>query len=125
VINKNDLPLKLDLGRLRNEFGDRELISVSAQREDGLHELKVALRNLILGTETEPTIVLTNIRHQAALTRAEESLFEVFSCVQANQPAEVIAVGLQEAKAALEEIIGVIKSSDILERIFTNFCIGK
>jgi len=125
VINKNDLPVRLDVGRVRNEIGDQEMLSISAKRGDGLEELKPALRKLILGTETQPPIVITNTRHQAALVRSTESLGEVVSALEEGQPPEVLALSLQEAKDALEEIVGVVTSDEILERIFSQFCVGK
>ena len=78
-----------------------------------------------MDSETEPPVVLTNVRHKAALERAERSLNEARGALYERLPPEMIAVDLQEARDSLEEIIGMIKSDDILERIFTNFCIGK
>ncbi|HET8563636.1 MAG TPA: tRNA uridine-5-carboxymethylaminomethyl(34) synthesis GTPase MnmE [Candidatus Binatia bacterium] len=125
VLNKNDLPLKLDVSSLQEAIGAHGLVSISAMQGNGLEKLKTALRELVLGNQTEPPIVITNTRHKAALARTEESLRVVTGALNNGQPPEILAVGLQEAKDALEEIIGAVTSQEILERIFSSFCIGK
>ena len=125
VINKSDLPRKLDFRQLKTLTHNKEAVFVSAKEGKGSDLLKSKIRELLLDSETEPPVVLTNVRHKAALERAERSLNEARGALYERLPPEMIAVDLQEARDSLEEIIGMIKSDDILERIFTNFCIGK
>ena len=124
VINKSDLLQKLDLQELKIVAQNKEAVSISAKEGNGLNLLKCKIRQLLLNAETEPPIVLTNIRHKAALERAERELREANQTLQ-NLPPEMVAVDIQGAKDALEEIVGVIHSDHILKRIFMNFCIGK
>ncbi len=125
VINKNDLPQVLEPSEVGRAARDKPLVSVSAKEERGLDDLKHALRELLLGSRSEPPLVISNVRHKAALQRADENLGQAASALASGLPAEIVAVELQEAKESLEEIIGVVTSSDILERIFTQFCVGK
>ena len=125
VINKSDLPLRLDLTWVSAIAPEMSLIHVSARDGSGLEELKHALRGLLLDAQAEPPIVLTNVRHKAALERAAGSLTAAALALTDGLPAELVAVDVQAAKEGLEEIIGVIMSDDILERIFAHFCIGK
>jgi tRNA modification GTPase len=76
-------------------------------------------------TETEPSVVITNLRHRSALMRGEMALRHALSSLGENQAPEFIAVDLSQTSEALEEIVGTIRSEDILERIFSEFCIGK
>ena len=126
VINKQDLPQDPDvveeLGKLHDP--DR-LVSVSAQNGKGIHELKIKLRETILDSEGEPSIVITNLRHRSALIRGNEALKQALVSLDEKRPAELVGMDLNEACAALEEIIGAIRTDDILERIFSEFCIGK
>jgi tRNA modification GTPase len=78
-----------------------------------------------LQTEAEPSVVLTNLRHKAALTAGRDALTLAIGALRNRHAAELVAVNLQEAKDRLEEIIGTITNDDILERIFSEFCIGK
>lgn len=125
VINKSDLPLRLDLNWVSATAPAKSLMRVSARDGIGLDELKHVLRELLLDTQTEPPIVLTNVRHKAALERAATSLAAAVRALADGLPSELVAVDLQGAKEGLEEIIGVVSSDDILERIFANFCLGK
>jgi tRNA modification GTPase len=70
-------------------------------------------------------MVLTSLRHKAALERAEESLTEAVQALRGGLPPEIMAVDLDGAKEGLEEVIGLVTNEDILERIFSQFCIGK
>lgn len=125
VINKNDLPQKLDILQVKKEALKKEMVWVSAKEGRGLDDLKRALRKLLLGEQIEPAIVLTHMRHKAALERAEDGLTEAIRALSGGLPAEIVAVELQEAKEGLEEVIGVITNDNILEQIFSKFCVGK
>lgn len=125
VINKSDLPLRLDLNWVSETASEKSLVHVSARDGIGLDGLKHALRELLVNARTEPPIVLTNVRHKAALERAVASLVAAVRALADGRQPELVAVDLQAAKEGLEEIIGVVSSDDILERIFANFCLGK
>ena len=125
VINKSDLPQRLDVQRVRPLAPDKEVISVSAKEGNGLDDLKHALRSLLLGVQSEPPIAVTNLRHKAALERAQQSFSEAATALRNGLPPEMVAVDLQEAKEGLEEVIGIVTNDNILERIFSQFCIGK
>ena len=125
AINKIDLVQRVDLDELKQIAGDQKFVTVSAIRGHGVQELKSSLRQIVLGTDLEPPIVLTNIRHKSALLCGEEALSEAILTLHQRQPPEIVAVALQQAKESLEQIVGSVHSEDILERIFSKFCIGK
>jgi tRNA modification GTPase len=91
----------------------------------GLDALKKSVRKLLLNTEVEPSVVLSNLRHKAALIAGDQALSSAADSVRACHAAEFVAVNLQEAKERLEEIVGTVTSDDILELVFSKFCIGK
>jgi tRNA modification GTPase len=119
VVNKSDLPEQLKLNS-----GIRT-VRVSARTGEGLDLLRTTLRELLVDIDSTPEIVLTNLRHKASLERSRGSLEASADALSAGLSPELIAVDLQEAKEALEEVIGVVSSDTILEHIFSNFCIGK
>ncbi|MFQ5850261.1 MAG: tRNA uridine-5-carboxymethylaminomethyl(34) synthesis GTPase MnmE [Candidatus Binatia bacterium] len=125
VINKIDLPPKLDIGEVMSTVPDKEMVSISAKDGRGLDRLRLALRKLFLNGQSEPDILVTNTRHKAALQRSEECITEAVKALREGLPPEIAAVGLQEAKQGLEELIGIVTNDDILERVFSQFCIGK
>jgi tRNA modification GTPase len=70
--------------------------------------------------------IVTRARHRAALSRSAGELAAFQSVWRARSlPAIVVAVHLRAAVEALEEIIGVVSADDVLERVFSAFCVGK
>jgi len=124
AINKSDLSPRLDMRELTG-LGYKETMLISAKEDFGLDHLKQELRSLLLGVEIEPQVALTNLRHKAALERAQASLNEALKTLSRSLPPEFVAVDLRDAKEGLEEVIGVISNDDILKRIFDQFCVGK
>ena len=125
AVNKADLPRRLDAGDLSRLAKSGDALSVSAKTEEGITQLKERLRDLLLDCETEAPVVITNLRHRSALQRSECSLSRAAVSLGESYAPEFVAMDLNEARAGLEEITGIIQSNDILERIFANFCIGK
>jgi tRNA modification GTPase len=125
AVNKSDLPQGIDLDRVKQEIGVRRLLSVSAKMGAGIADLKCILREMLLRSDHESKLVLTNVRHKAALERGEKALGAAVDSLTGLQPAEMVAVDLSEARDALEELVGKVQNDDILERIFSKFCIGK
>jgi tRNA modification GTPase len=126
VINKSDLPRRLDAALIAAEAGtDKERVFVSARDGKGIGELKNALHELLLDTPTEPEVVLTNIRHKAALEKSIDGLNASIRAIRSGVAPDLVMVDLAEAKDGLAEVIGSVFHDDILEHIFTKFCIGK
>ena len=108
---------------------DCAIVAVSAMSGKGLHELLDEVVATVAGRWNVPAPempIVTRARHLAALTRAAGELAQ-FQAVWAARslPAIVAAVHLRAAIEALEEIIGVVSVEDVLERVFSEFCVGK
>lgn len=127
VVNKADLPPLLDLAALQPAVERGKIIRTSAKSGAGLDGLRDAIRDMVLtqGLESREGVLITHLRHRAALSRAKESLDLVLVSIARRMPAEFIAVDLRGAVNALGEIIGETTTDDILHRIFKEFCIGK
>ena len=91
----------------------------------GIEQLKTQLRELLLDHQVEPGAVVTNVRHHSDLIRSTAALQAAASGLARSFPPELVAVNLHEARDALEEIIGLVNNDNILERIFSQYCIGK
>jgi len=101
-------------------------IPVTVMREEGLDQLKAAiLERFQLRQPDLRRPLVTNARHLAALQRCEDALVKALDSLREEAGFEFTAFDLIAASKALEEILGVISSDDLLERIFSNFCIGK
>jgi tRNA modification GTPase len=119
VINKCDLP-----GKIR--ISDKKPVRISAKKETGLDRLKNRIVETVSGSQSDHgTDVITNIRHVHALERALSSVDSFLSEVSRKTSPEFLAVELRDTLDAIGEIIGITTPEDILNRIFSNFCIGK
>ncbi len=125
VVNKSDLPNKLPIKELKCLAPSHKVISISAKNCEGINELKKTLRSCFLGEHPEPEIVVTNLRHKTALDKSATSLLEASKSLRREMPPEMVAVDLQDANQYLGEVTGIITNNDILERVFSQFCIGK
>ena len=118
VVNKIDLvhenSYKFDVG-------------ISAKTGEGINELFSMLKMKSIGSKnyTEKTAVVSNIRHYNALKKTNEYLENARNSIKGKMTGEFIAVDLRNAENALGEIIGKVTSDDILNNIFSKFCIGK
>jgi tRNA modification GTPase len=104
----------------------RPELAVSARTGLNLPQLKAAVVKLATGLENpEPPEVAPSIRHQAALRRAEEYLEAALAALDEGQPPDICAFELRSALEALGLIRGRTASEDILNEIFSRFCLGK
>jgi tRNA modification GTPase len=124
VINKGDLPRSVDIADLPS---GPEVLVISAKTGLGLEKLKAEIRARLVspGFEVREGLVVTNVRHRTALRRAQDSLAHASESVRNGLAGEFVAMDLRVAADALGEITGTITTDDILEKIFSEFCIGK
>ncbi len=105
----------------------RKDISISAKTGEGIESLFNLLKEKSLGTSSysEKSAVVSNLRHYECLKKAKESLLNALESIKNKLSGEFISVDLRNAENNLAEIIGAVTSDDILNNIFTKFCIGK
>ncbi|NOX97951.1 MAG: tRNA uridine-5-carboxymethylaminomethyl(34) synthesis GTPase MnmE [Nitrospirae bacterium] len=127
VINKIDLRQGLKTGDVKKTWPGKKIVRVSATQRVGLPELKKALADIVWrGAVPAPeTILVTNARHKEALAKAGERLGEVSVGLNRQLPPEFIVSDLRSALNSLGEIGGETATEEILDRIFSQFCIGK
>src|ERR1035437_2808261 len=115
---------KIDLGMLQHLNVD---VKVSAKTGAGMNDLLNYMKKKSLGIEsyTEKTAILTSLRHSEALKRAKAHLINSKNSLLSKLSGEFVSLDLRNAEDALGEIIGVVTSEDILNSIFSKFCIGK
>jgi tRNA modification GTPase len=124
VVNKIDLPDQIQA----DEFsGFEPIVRISATTGEGLDDLRDAIRHAVLRADFEPgeRAIVTRARHRASLLKAGESLEDAMESVHADLSGEFVAMDVRGALDALGEITGAVTTDDILDRIFSEFCIGK
>src|SRR3989304_2090502 len=103
------------------------VVRISALKGEGIEALKKTIRQTIIGQEMkgEGEAAAGNLRHKTALEGARKELDSFFESVQQRLPLEIQALHLRGAADLLGEITGAVTTEDTLDRIFSEFCIGK
>ena len=129
VINKSDLEQVIDAEQLRNRLAPATPLSISAKTGDGIPALLDAVYALVAGQAREPDpendIVITRVRHKTALEKTAAHLLQARESLAGGLSAEFVAFDIREALDSLGEITGMTSREDVLDRIFSTFCVGK
>jgi tRNA modification GTPase len=123
VCNKIDLPRQLQFSRLH----DSRVIDVCCLTGKGIDPLKDAIKELVWSGEirAEMLEVMINSRHQDALQRGRSATLRTVEALRTDQTLELVALDLRIAVNAIGEIVGKTATEDLLDMIFSQFCIGK
>jgi len=122
VVNKTDLLRQAHKDVLRT----LEPMFISAKNNVGVEELKVELlRKVNLHRLDAGDVVVTNIRHVEALRKTEASLQRVLEGIDGAVTSDFLAMDIRQALHHLGEITGSVSTDDLLDNIFSKFCIGK
>jgi len=127
VLNKIDLPRRVADAEVNDIVHSQPVVAISAMTHAGLPVLRRAVVALVgAGKSIDPNVpMLTNVRHRDALEKTRASLVMARDSVAAARPADLIAVDVQDAIDYLAEVAGTITNEEVLDRIFSQFCIGK
>jgi len=127
VVNKIDLPQQIDLQPVKKHLPRTATVFISAKTGQGLDNLRRRLA-LCLGTPKHPLtegVLVTNVRHHQALSAARQALEQVQTALHQGLSLEFVALDLKEALDHLGQIVGQTTPEEVLEQIFSRFCIGK
>jgi len=127
VLNKADLPPLLALDELQTRVPGWPKVAVSCKERQGLEGLTEAMVEAVLRGQQRPCEgpVLTRQRHWEALHRARQGLRRAHAGMEQRVSGEFIALDLRETLEWLGEIVGLNYTEDLLDKIFSEFCIGK
>ncbi len=125
VINKSDLPAQIDTVKLKSY--KNSIVNVSATTFEGIDELKKTIKRIFIKGEISvgESIIITNIRHEIILKKVEENLDKAVQTINLGESFEFVALYIQEALYSIGNIVGETTPEDILNEIFSQFCIGK
>lgn len=127
ILNKSDLSQEKYAAAYRHLLPDAPFVYTAAAQSSGMDELKRTITDLFgLGRLTASgEAVLTNIRHVEAVSRAHSLVQAAQSAYQAGTPLDFMAIDLESAIQSLGEVTGMTVSEEIVDRIFSEFCVGK
>jgi len=127
VVNKSDLPARVDASRLRALFGARPLVHVSALEREGIKQLEDEIFGAMFHDPglLSADVLVSNIRHIEILKNSAASLERSIDSLQKGLSPEFGAADLRRAVDGLGELTGEVFHEDVLDVIFSKFCIGK
>ncbi len=125
VVNKIDLKQKIKEGLICSSF--KRTIRISAKKMRNIAALEEAVADLVYKGHFSPTesVLVSNIRHIEKIKKAQKSIAESLDSLDNKVPVEFIAQNIKDSIGYLDEILGKRVSEDLLEKIFSRFCIGK
>ncbi len=124
IRNKVDLPVRLDLKAVSPAL---RIVDISCSTGAGLENLRDTIKGIVWSGEikSEMLQVMINSRHQDALARARSATERTATALRMNETLELAAMDLRIAVNAIGEIVGKTTTDDLLDSIFTQFCLGK
>jgi len=125
LLNKTDLELQIDKDSIKDLNSDY-IIEISAKTGEGLDKFKQVIKELFFrGEVTAKEVMITNARHKEALIRTRESLISAIGALDNTFAIDLASIDLRNAWRSLGEINGDTVEEDIIDTIFSKFCLGK
>jgi tRNA modification GTPase len=127
VLNKIDAPAKISEEDVENWLPGVKVVTISAKELTGIDRLEDVIHRLVFQGELRHSseIAITNARHKEALEKAVMSLKQALHTIDEGFPLDLLSIDLRDAWHAIGEITGQTVDEDIIDRIFSQFCLGK
>lgn len=127
IINKTDLPQKIDIARVKELVGSHRIVTTSLLQEEGITELEDAIAALFFEGQIEAgdLTYVSNARHIALLHQAQATVEEALAAAQAGVPVDMVQIDVTRTWEILGEIIGDTVQESLINQLFSQFCLGK
>jgi tRNA modification GTPase len=127
IVNKTDLPQKIDLDRVRELAKEHPLVTTALLEEEGIDELEEAISSLFFAGSIEAgdMTYVSNSRHIALLNQASQAINEAINSVEMGTPIDIAQIDLTRTWELLGEIIGDSVHESLIDQLFSQFCLGK
>ena len=128
ILNKTDLPNRIDLNELRQLTAGDRVIKTSIVEHEGMEELGRTISHMFFdeGIESsQNTVMVTNARHIGLLHQANDALNDVLSGIAAGMPVDLVQIDMTRCWELLGEITGDSYQDELLDQLFSQFCLGK
>lgn len=127
IVNKTDLPQKLNLDKVKELAGNYPLVTTSLLEDLGVEQLEEAIASLFFSgsIDSQDMTYVSNSRHIALLTQAKRSIQEAINGIESGVPIDLVQIDLTRTWELLGEIIGDAVHESLIDQLFSQFCLGK
>ncbi|WQK79175.1 tRNA uridine-5-carboxymethylaminomethyl(34) synthesis GTPase MnmE [Staphylococcus pseudintermedius] len=127
IINKTDLEQRLDLAEVETMVGDMPIIQTSMLQQQGIDELEIQIRDLFFGGEvqSQDMTYVSNSRHISLLKQAKNAIQDAIDAAEMGVPMDMVQIDLTRTWEIIGEIIGESASEELIDQLFSQFCLGK
>ena len=127
LLNKSDLETVVTVEEMRKETENIPVISISAKEEQGIRDLEEKVKEMFLKGDISfnDQIYITNVRQKNSLVEAKESMVKVVGSIEDGMPEDFYSIDLMDAYESLGNITGESVGEDLINEIFSKFCMGK
>jgi tRNA modification GTPase len=127
VINKTDLPRKVDMKKVESLVGEGKIVTTSLLQDEGIDELEEAIATLFFegNLESEDLTYVSNARHIALLHKAHKTIEDALGAAEAGVPVDMIQIDVTRTWEILGEIVGDTVQEGLINELFSRFCLGK
>ncbi len=127
IVNKTDLPQKINMDEVRGLAKDYSLVTTSLLEDQGVDQLEEAISSLFFSgaIESGDMTYVSNSRHIALLNQAAHSIEEAISGVEMGTPIDIVQIDLTRSWELLGEVIGESVHESLIDQLFSQFCLGK
>ncbi|UQS87237.1 tRNA uridine-5-carboxymethylaminomethyl(34) synthesis GTPase MnmE [Nicoliella spurrieriana] len=128
ILNKTDLTTKIELDVVRKLVGAQNIISTSAMQADGLQSLEQRIAKLFFEEgiqNSQSNVMVTNARHISLLNQADSALNDVINGIDSGMPVDLVQIDMTRCWELLGEITGDSYNDELLDQLFSQFCLGK
>ncbi|XAP98197.1 tRNA uridine-5-carboxymethylaminomethyl(34) synthesis GTPase MnmE [Staphylococcus aureus] len=127
IVNKMDLEQNIDINEVKDMIGDTPLIQTSMLKQEGIDELEIQIRDLFFGGEVQnqDMTYVSNSRHISLLKQARQTIQDAIDATESGVPMDMVQIDLTRTWEILGEIIGETASDELIDQLFSQFCLGK
>ncbi|MCG7337750.1 tRNA uridine-5-carboxymethylaminomethyl(34) synthesis GTPase MnmE [Staphylococcus sp. ACRSN] len=127
IVNKMDLEQQLDMNEVKEMIGDTPLIQTSMLKQEGIDQLELQIRDLFFGgdVQNQDMTYVSNSRHISLLKQARNSIQDAIDAAESGVPMDMVQIDLTRTWEILGEIIGESASDELIDQLFSQFCLGK
>lgn len=127
IVNKMDLEQNIDIDEVKEMIGDTPLIQTSMLKQEGIDELEIQIRDLFFGGEVQnqDMTYVSNSRHISLLKQARQTIQDAIDAAESGVPMDMVQIDLTRTWEILGEIIGETASDELIDQLFSQFCLGK